>query len=152
MNTGFTLLEMLVVVLIMGILASIALPQYQRAVLKSKFVGLMPGASALRDAEEAYYLLHRHYTNDPQELDIRVQGNNVEIVIDNTNGSYVSSQRPDLNNRVVMYLDHSAISPGEIHCEALATDQQANWVCSRGMGGRAVEGSGTYKAYRLEGN
>ena len=54
---GFTLIEMMAVVLIVGILATVALPQYQRALLKSRYVALMPGANALRDGEDAYFLM-----------------------------------------------------------------------------------------------
>ena len=53
---GFTLIEMLVVVLIIGILASIALPQYKRAVEKSKASEALIILKSLRDQQAMCYL------------------------------------------------------------------------------------------------
>ena len=47
---GFTLVELLVAVLIIGILSSVALPQYQKAVNKSKVAGYWPTLKNLAEA------------------------------------------------------------------------------------------------------
>jgi type IV pilus assembly protein PilE len=69
---GFTLIELLVVVLIIGILAAIALPQYQKAVAKSRYQQLMITGNAIRDAEERYYLANSEYTDNLENLDIKI--------------------------------------------------------------------------------
>ncbi|MGN0025168.1 MAG: type IV pilin protein [Candidatus Avelusimicrobium sp.] len=53
---GFTLIELLVVVLIIGILSSVALPQYQKAVLKSRAAEAWGNLKNLNMAGNAYCL------------------------------------------------------------------------------------------------
>ena len=58
---GFTLIEMLVVVLIIGILAGIALPKYQMAVTKAKVASILPLMRRWHDAIMEYKLQHDDY-------------------------------------------------------------------------------------------
>ena len=70
MKKAFTLIELLVVVLIIGILAAIALPQYQKAVEKSRGAEAIVILKALTDAQERYYLANNAYTAELSDLDI----------------------------------------------------------------------------------
>ncbi|MBO5911658.1 MAG: prepilin-type N-terminal cleavage/methylation domain-containing protein [Elusimicrobiaceae bacterium] len=74
-SRAFTLIELLVVVLIIGILAAVAVPQYQKAVYKSRVVEAISMLKALQQAQEAYYLANGDYTDDLSKLDVEIPSN-----------------------------------------------------------------------------
>ena len=71
---AFTLIELLVVVLIIGILAAVAVPQYQKAVWRNRYVQAKTMATALANAQEVYYLANGAYTADMYALDVELTG------------------------------------------------------------------------------
>ena len=71
---AFTLIELLVVVLIIGILTTVAVPQYQVAVAKSKYNTLKIQANALLNAVEVYHLTTNQWPTKLMDLDISLPG------------------------------------------------------------------------------
>ena len=66
---GFTLLELIIVIIVIGILASIALPRYLRVAERSRMAEGKSILGALRGAQVRYAAEHGNFTTDVDNLD-----------------------------------------------------------------------------------
>jgi general secretion pathway protein G len=65
---GFTLIEMLLVITIIGILLTLAQPSYQRAVIAAKEAALKENLFVLRDLIDQYFADNNRYPESLSEL------------------------------------------------------------------------------------
>lgn len=67
---GFTLIELMVVVVIIGILASLAIPQYTKTVERSRQSEAITNLGIIRGAQLRYFAEYNTYTDGVENLDI----------------------------------------------------------------------------------
>ena len=72
-RSGFTLVELAVVIIIIGILASFAVPRFLDSVERSKAGEAFNYLSAVRSAQERYQVQEGTYADDISKLDIQMQ-------------------------------------------------------------------------------
>ena len=69
-NKGFTLIELLVVVLILGILAAMAMPQYFKAVERSRMTEAVTLLANIAQSQQRKYMQINNYTENFRSLDV----------------------------------------------------------------------------------
>jgi prepilin-type N-terminal cleavage/methylation domain-containing protein len=72
---GFTLIEVMVVILIIGILGSLAMPQYTKFVEKAKITEAKSFLATLKTAQNIYYTENDSYAIDLNDLAIDIPEN-----------------------------------------------------------------------------
>ena len=158
---AFTLIELLVVVLIIGILAAIALPQYQVAVDKTKVMGAYQLARSVKMAEEEYYLANSTYTTNQEDLALSFAQNTGNTFIANgfefrlkeqTTGVPWSVYASELNKIGVLLIvgyDQGSYK-GVSRCYALPTSTRGKKACSGFTGKEPYDESDDYWRYKIE--
>ena len=66
-NKGYTLIEMMTVIAIISILATIAAPSFQKSIIRAKEASLRKSLFTLRDVIDQYFADHGDY---PESLEI----------------------------------------------------------------------------------
>src|SRR3712207_3317544 len=67
---GFTLIELVIVVVIIGILAAIAIPKFEFTKGKANVSAIKSDLRNLMSAQESYYYDYQTYADDPTKLSV----------------------------------------------------------------------------------
>ncbi len=130
---AFTLIEILVVVLIIGILAAIAVPQYQKAVAKAELRQIVSLTRSVKEAEELYYLANGKYA-PIEDLDIDIKDSKVKCSLSSQNVFNCFNK-----NFIISYYFNNSSSPRWTECIVNSTDYNSAlaFACQEFLNGQS---------------
>jgi type IV pilus assembly protein PilA len=122
-SSGFTLVELLIVVVIIGILAAMAIPRFQSTKGKAYLASLKSDLKNLSTAQESFFYEHRNYTVSLDSLKASISHGDVLTVVNATaSGWAATAYNPNSwpHTCALFYGSVTAVAPatveGEIAC------------------------------------
>ena len=128
---GFTLIELMIVVAIIGILAAVAIPSYQDYTARAQVSEAINLSAALKTPFSEYFL-DKGVWPDLDALGAKTDGKYVKVITADekgTNGSPVTIQAEMLEKGV-----NTQISKGTVHLVGTVKDGTISWKCEAGSG------------------
>jgi len=87
---GFTLIEILIVVIILGILATLAVPQFTRMISRARMAEAWAGLGAVRTAQSIYWMEKTAYAGSISDLDCDSSAGNFAFTVTGGGASYTA--------------------------------------------------------------
>ncbi|MBO4674746.1 MAG: prepilin-type N-terminal cleavage/methylation domain-containing protein [Elusimicrobiaceae bacterium] len=143
-NKGFTLIELLVVVLIIGILAAMALPQYFKAVERSRMSEAVTLMANIAQSQQRKYLQINKYVSNFRGLDVAPKGATgrthcTKVGSGTVTSTYASATDCGGGNGFVLQLDGTELASGMISAHrANGESGQYRYNLHRYYGGTGV--------------
>ncbi len=78
---AFTLSELLIVVLIIGVLVGIVLPRYKLTIERTKAAQVLSLVASFSDAEDRFYTTHGDYTYNYTDLDLELPSKKLQLAV-----------------------------------------------------------------------